>query len=301
MTQANHAFLVRWATYMSVGVALLLVLIKVMAWLTTGSVGLLATALDSTLDVLASFFILLAVRYAQQPADNEHRLGHGKAEPLASLAQSVFIAGSAVYLIVYAIDKLLNPQKVQQADVGMWVMLIAMTLTFMLIVFQRWVIHKTASKAIESDSLHYQTDLMANAAVFVGLWLSAYVWLDPLLGVLIGLWIGVHAIKLGFESAQQLLDRELDDVTKENIKQWILSVPEVKGFNDLRTYQAGPAIFIQLDLELEDDLTLLEAHRIAEDVTRVLKSHFDDVDVMIHQEPVSLRNDRKHHTWRKES
>lgn len=293
--------LISWATYASVMVALVLVIVKILAWFKTGSVGLLATALDSALDVLASLFILMAVRYAQQPADNEHRLGHGKAEPLATLAQSAFISGSALYLVVYATERLLFPKPVLHSELGIQVILFSIVMTFVLVLFQRFVIRKTGSKAIESDSLHYQTDLLANTGVLIGLWFSAYLWLDPLLGILIGLWIGFQAVKLGFHSAQQLLDRELDEKTRQVIKDIILSPEGVRGFNDLRTYRAGPAIFVQMDLELDYDLPLFEAHRIAEQVTGLLKSRFDEIDVLIHQEPVSLRNDKKHHTWRKES
>lgn len=289
--------LTRWATYISVTVAVTLLVVKSYAWWTTGSVGVMASMLDSAMDVIASVMILLAVRIAQIPADSEHRLGHGKAEPLASLAQSVFIAGSAFYLIVHALERLAYPVSMNQPETGVWVMLFSMGLTLMLIVFQRYVIRQTASTAIQADSLHYLSDLGANFAVMIGLLLAAFVWLDSILGMVIGLWIGWEALKLAKASANQLLDRELPDTVREEIAQQVMAHPKVSGFNDLRTFQSGPTIFIQLDLELDDELSLLDAHAISEEVTEALKQRFPNADILIHQEPVSFQNDPDHHQW----
>lgn len=289
--------LTRIATYASVLVALTLLLVKAYAWWETRSVGVLASLLDSGLDLVASIMILFAVRLAQVPADNEHRLGHGKAEPLASLAQSVFIAGSALYLILHAIDRLLFPQMIQTPEIGIWVMLFSMLLTLSLVGFQRYVIRRTGSSAITSDSLHYVSDLGANFAVLIGLLLVSWLWVDAFLGLLIGVWIAWQALKLAYLSSNQLLDRELPDELRAEIQEIVLSHPDVRGFNDLRTFRSGPTIFIQLDLELDDDLSLLQAHAISEEVTANLLKQFDNADVLIHQEPVSLRDDPDHHQW----
>ncbi len=289
--------LTRWATYVSVAVAVTLLTVKSYAWWTTGSVGVMASMLDSAMDVIASVMILLAVRIAQIPADSEHRLGHGKAEPLASLAQSVFIAGSAFYLIVHALERLVYPVAMSQPETGVMVMLFSMVLTLMLVAFQRYVIRQTASTAIKADSLHYLSDLGANFAVMIGLLLAAFVWLDALLGMLIGLWIGWEALKLAQVSANQLLDRELPDDIRQEIAEQVMMHPKVSGFNDLRTFQSGPTIFIQLDLELDDDFSLLQSHAISEEVTETLKQRFPNADILIHQEPVSLQGDPEHHQW----
>ena len=172
-TLAQKARLTRWATYASVGVAVFLLLLKLWGWWVTGSVGLLATLLDSAVDIVASVTILLAVRLAQQPPDNEHRFGHGKAEPLAAFAQSIFIAGSALYLMMYALDRLMDPQPMQAPEFGVWIMVAAMGLTLVLVTFQRYVVRATGSTAVMADSWHYLTDLGANAAVLVGLLLAA--------------------------------------------------------------------------------------------------------------------------------
>ncbi|KUJ74423.1 cation-efflux pump FieF [Thiomicrospira sp. XS5] len=293
--------LTRYATYVSVFVALVLLVTKAFAWWETGSVGVLASMLDSAVDVVASMMILFAVHVAQMPADNEHRLGHGKAEPLASLAQSVFIAGSALYLVLHALDRLFFPEAVREADLGVWVMVFSMALTLALVMFQRYVIRKTHSTAIESDSLHYLSDLGANFAVMIGLLLSAWFWVDAALGLIIGAWIGWQAVKLAMASGNQLLDRELPDSMRDEIREIVLKHPQVRGFNDLRTFRSGPTVFIQLDLELDDHLSLWMGHQIAEEVTESLRQNFENADVMIHQEPVSFRNKPGHHQWEVES
>lgn len=291
--------LTRLATYASVSVALILILVKLFGWWVTGSVSILASLLDSTLDVVASVMILFAVRLAQVPADSEHRFGHGKAEPLAALAQSVFIAGSAFYLLVYAVGRLINPEAIQQVPLGIWIMVFSMILTSGLVLFQRYVVRQTQSTAIKSDSLHYITDIAANALVALGLIVAlwSFEWVDALLAIFIALFIGWSALKLAKESANQLLDIELPGEMREQIQQIILSHRGVEGFNDLRTYRSGPNMFIQVDLELDDRMPLVKAHRIAEEVTERIQEAFPQADVLIHQEPVSLRSDPEHHQW----
>jgi len=293
----NKNKLVRFATYASVSIAVTLLILKVFAWLQTDSVAILASLLDSFIDIIASIMIVFAVRIAQTPPDQKHRFGHGKAEPLAALAQSVFIIGSAVYLIIYAFDRINNPQSVEAPETGLIIMSLSLLLTLGLITFQQYVIRQTNSTAIKADSLHYISDVMANILVIAGLWLSHLQWLDPLLALGIALWILSSAISTGKEASQQLLDCELSQEMRTQIQQIIISHSQVRGFNDLRTYQSGPNIFVQVDLELDDELSLLECHQITEEVTAELKAAFENLDVMIHQEPASLKNDPEHHTW----
>ncbi len=295
MTTENR--LIRLATYVAVTVAIILVLIKLYAWLRTGSSSILASLLDSTVDILASLIIMYAVMISQAPADKEHRFGHGKAEPLASLAQSAFIAGSAVYLILYAIESLWMNSALQQVTVGLWVMALSLALTTLLVIFQYYVIQKTKSTAIQSDALHYVSDILTTGLVILGLLLSQLQWLDPILAILIALWIMRSAYTIGRDSVNQLMDGEIDEQMRAEIIRIILATPKVQGYNDLRTYRAGPTCFVQFDLELDDQLTLFESHAISENVVNNLKATFAHLDVMVHQEPVSFRHDAGHHQW----
>lgn len=295
MTTENR--LVRIATYVAVTVAVILVVIKLYAWLRTGSASILASLLDSTVDIIASLIIMYAVMISQAPADKEHRFGHGKAEPLASLAQSAFIAGSAVYLILYAIESLWMRSELQQVNVGLWVMGLSLALTTLLVGFQYYVIRKTKSTAIQSDALHYFSDILTTGLVILGLLLSQFQWLDPILAILIALWILRSAYAIGRDSVNQLMDGEIDEAMRAEIIHIILSTPRVQGFNDLRTYRSGPNCFVQFDLELDDQLTLFESHEISELVVKNLKQQYPNLDVMVHQEPVSFRHDVEHHQW----
>lgn len=293
----SNQFLVRLATYVAVTIATILVIIKLYAWLRTGSAAILASLLDSTVDIFASLLIMYAVFISQAPADKEHRFGHGKAEPLASLAQSAFIAGSALYLILYAVERLWSDSPVKHVSVGVWVMVLSLALTVALVLFQRYVVNKTKSTAIESDALHYMTDVLTTLLVIAGLFLSEFHWIDPLLAIAIAMWIFYSAYGIAKESINQLMDGEISQDMRQEMIKVILNTPGVRGYNDLRTYRAGPNCFVQFDLELDDELTLFDGHAISECVACNLCRRFDNLDVMIHQEPVSLRDDKEHHTW----
>ena len=144
------------AAIAAVAVAAVLICAKAVAYFATGSVSLLSTLVDSLLDLAASIINLIAIRHAAQPADREHRFGHGKAEPLAGLGQSTFIAGSAVFLLVQAGERLVQRQPISNEAIGIGVMVLSIVLTLGLVLFQRRVIRTTGSLAIGADALHYQ-------------------------------------------------------------------------------------------------------------------------------------------------
>lgn len=278
----------RAATYASVSVASVLILAKTGAWLFTESVSLLSSLVDSLLDAGASIVNLLAVRHALQPADREHRFGHGKAEPLAGLAQSAFIAGSGIFLLLESADRLINPRPVENGAVGIVVMILAMVLTLGLVLFQRYVVRKTNSVAIAADSLHYRVDILVNAAVIVSLLLSSYQgWLlaDPLFAIAIVAYMGWGSLSIARESINSLMDRELPDEDRTRIRDIAMGHPEVLDVHDMRTRTAGPDTFIQLHLELPGHLPLEEAHRISDEVMYQVEDAFPNAEVLIHQDP----------------
>ncbi|MEX2312248.1 MAG: cation diffusion facilitator family transporter, partial [Rhodospirillales bacterium] len=202
--------LMRMAAIASVCVALILIVTKFTAWLMTDSVSLLSALIDSFLDAAASLVNLLAIHHALQPADREHRFGHGKAEPLASLVQAAFICGSAVFLLVQAGERVANPQVLVNIDVGYYVMVFSIVLTILLVGFQRYVVRKSGSIAVDADSLHYQTDVLINLGVMLSLFLSSalgWVYADPLIAILIALYIVKGAWGIGMTALAILMDR----------------------------------------------------------------------------------------------
>ncbi|MFQ5959633.1 MAG: cation diffusion facilitator family transporter, partial [Alphaproteobacteria bacterium] len=263
------ARLMRLATAASVTVAMTLIAVKVVTWLMTDSISVLSSLVDSVMDAMASLINLVAVRHALQPADREHRFGHGKAEPLAALGQAAFIAGSAAFLAIEAVGRLLSPRPIEHAGVGIAVMAFAIVVTVGLVALQRYVVRKTGSTAIGADALHYETDVLVNGSVIVSLvltsWLGWYV-ADPLFGFAIALYLVRGAWKISRRALDLLMDREFADEERADIRGLVLAHPKVKGMHDLRTRRAGIQPFIQLHLELDGEMTLHEAHDIADEV-----------------------------------
>ncbi len=286
---AHAGRLLRRATYASVFTATLLIVGKLAAALLTGSVSVLASLVDSMMDVAASIINLLAVHYSLQPPDRNHRFGHGKAEPLAGLVQAAFIAGSAVFLILHAVDRLLHPQPINDVLVGVGVLLFAIVATGALLLFQHYVIRRTQSTAIRADALHYATDLLTNTATIVALGLAMLGWprADPVFAIGIALYILYSAGHIGHESIQLLMDHELPPEVHARIKEIVRAHPRVRGLHEVRTRRSGQTYFIQLHLMMDDHLPLVEAHRVADEVEATLLAVYPNADVLIHEDPSS--------------
>ncbi|AJI94356.1 CDF family cation-efflux transporter FieF [Yersinia ruckeri] len=295
----QYARLVKAAALSATVLASTLLLIKIFAWWHTGSVSVLAALVDSLVDLAASLTNLFVVRYSLQPADEEHTFGHGKAESLAALAQSMFISGSALFLFLTGFQHLASPEPLQDPSIGISVTLVALFSTLILVTFQRWVVRKTQSQAIRADMLHYQSDLMMNGAILIALALSWYGFhrADALFALGIGVYILYSALRMGYEAVQSLLDRALPDEERQDIIDIVTSWPGVIGAHDLRTRQSGPTRFIQLHLEMEDRLPLMQAHILAEEVERALLHRFPGADVLIHQDPCSVVPKARHAHW----
>ena len=285
----------RLATYAAVAVAGLLIAVKFVAWLETGSVALLSSLINSLLDAAASLLNLIAVRHAMSPADREHRFGHGKAEPLAVLGQSAFITGSALLLLAEAVRRLIWPVSVHNPPLGIAVMVFSIVMTIGLVLYQRHVVRRTRSIAISADELHYRSDLVLNgsviAALVLGSWLDLPI-LDPLFGAAIGLWIIYSAVRLARLSLTQLMDRELPDDEREKIRAIAQSHPDVVAAHDLRTRIAGPTAFIQIHIEMDGALNLLQAHEISDAVEARLRAAYPGAEIIIHQDPEGIEEPR---------
>ncbi|MCT2529294.1 cation diffusion facilitator family transporter [SAR92 clade bacterium H921] len=298
MTTSSHlatdkeqsAKLMRLATYASITVASMLIVVKLVAWGLSDSVSLLATLIDSVLDALASLINLIAVRHALTPADKEHRFGHGKAEALAGLSQAMFIAGSAGFLLLEAGRRIISPIAIEAAGMGMLVMIFSVVMTLVLLAFQNYVIRKTNSTAIRADALHYRTDLLVNGSVILALWLSVEGWagFDGLFGCAIAAYILYSAWEIIKVSYDQLMDRELPDDQRADITTLVLEHKNVRGMHDLRSRHAGTVTFIQFHLELDDDLSLLQAHRVSDEVELRLLEIFPGSEIIIHIDPQSV-------------
>ena len=288
--------LMRRATYASVAVATILIGAKLFAYLMTDSVSLLSTLLDSLLDAAASLVNLVAVRTALTPADAEHRFGHGKAEPLAALGQSAFIAGSALFLLVEAGNRVVNPSPIQNSGIGLAVMVFSIAATFLLVLYQRHVIRLTNSVAIRADSIHYVSDLLVNGAVIAALLLwRQFGWAlaDPIFAAGVGVYILFTAWRIARGSLDLLMDRELPDSARHRIREIALANPVVRELHDLRTRSSGQATFIQFHLELDGAMALIHAHAVSDEVEDAILMEFPGAEIMIHEDPAGVPERRR--------
>ena len=289
------AKLMRLATYASVTVAAILIVVKIGAWLATESVSLLSSLVDSLLDAGSSLINLFAIYHALQPADREHRFGHGKAEALAGLAQAAFIAGSGVFVMLEAIDRLFNPRAIDNGEFGIGVMVFAILLTSILVLFQAYVVRKTGSIAIQADSFHYRVDVLVNIAVIMSLILSSYggfLVADPLFAGVIVIYMGFGSWKIAIKSLDDLMDREFPDEERIKIREIAMAHPNVHDIHDMRTRRSGRYSFIQIHLEMSRELTLVEAHEIADEVMYKVEEAFPSTEVLIHQDPEGVEERR---------
>ena len=282
------------ASYASFTVALLLISLKIWAWTATGSIAVLSSLVDSLLDGFASLITLYAVHQALVPPDRDHRFGHGKAEPLAALAQAAFITASALLLSIQAGNRLWSPQPIEQGELGLIIMGCSILLTLLLVSFQTLVIRKTQSIAIQADRLHYLGDLIPNLAVIAALILTSLLDLpiiDPVFGILAALYLLRGAWQTGRTALDMLMDRELPDEIRNHVRELALAEPDVLGLHDLRSRQSGSLYFFQMHLELPPELPLNKAHDISDRVEQAILQEYPDAEILIHQDPHGLNEE----------
>ncbi len=283
------------ATAASVAAAAILIAAKTVAWIMTGSVSVLSTLINSLMDIAASIVNLIAVRNALRPADAEHRFGHGKAESLAGLGQAAFVAGSSLFLMIEAVDRLVTPAPIARQGIGIAVMVFSIVVTVALVSFQSYVVRRTKSLAITADSLHYKGDVLIHASVIVSLLISANLginYLDPLFGISIALYVLWNAWAIMEKALQELMDRELDQADRDRIIAIARAHKEVRDIHDLRTRSAGPRSFIQFHLELDKNISLLRAHEISDEVEAKVRAAFPGAGVIIHEDPEGVMEHR---------
>lgn len=284
----DHAALNRSAALASITMASVLVAIKGYGAWSTGSAAMLGSLADTALDLVASVATLAGVWVAGQPADDNHRFGHGKAEALSALFQVVLIGVSAVVLAIHSAQQLVAGGRSEQAGEGIVVSAVAILGTLGLLAWQRHVIARTRSLAIATDHLHYQSDLILNVAVIVALALDQYAGFtraDPLFGLGIALWLGWGAWKASQEAIEQLMDHEWPEDKKARFIEVLAMHPELRGVHDLRTRTSGNQDFVQFHVWVDGNMTVTHAHKVMDEIEAKLKAQFPDVEILIHPDP----------------
>jgi ferrous-iron efflux pump FieF len=287
MTCFKDNDLIKSASYASVIVAFVIMLIKSYGWFSTESQSMLASLIDSLLDISSSFINLIAIRIAFAPPDYNHRFGHGKFQDLAIFSQSIFFLISCFFTMFSSVKALYLKDIPHDVEFGTDVMYLCIFLTFALVLYQSFVIKRTGSRIIAADKLHYFSDFLTNIAVVFSLYLSSSFWyVDALIGIAISLFILYSSYKLFREAVRNLSDEEFADQDREKILQIISTFPQAKGVHELKTRSAGDKPFIQFHLEIDGKLSLFEAHAILDEIVVELMNYFPKAEIIIHQDPV---------------
>jgi len=299
--QKRTHFLAYSAALAAVAFSLSLVAAKAFVWLQGDSTAMLSSLIDSSVDTIVSFTNFLAIRYALQPADADHRYGHGKAEGVAALAQAAFIGGSCVFLLLEAIRRLSEPSPVQAVSLGVIILVCGTIGTIILSTYQRWVAKQTKSLAVEADSAHYTSDIALNLGIILSLMVGqqeGWELLDPIVALGIVAWLIWCARGIMLKALNMLLDREVEDHVRLAIKDRILGTPGVESMHDLRTRRSGPALLVSFDIEVAPELSLKDAHEISrqveENVLTQVTEEFPHTEVMIHIDPRGDTSDSRH-------
>ncbi len=282
------AVITRRTARLSVAAALVLIALKAGAWLYSGSVSMLATLADSTLDLATSLFTLLAVGYAASPPDREHRFGHGKAEAFAGLFQAGLVAVSGALIAVEAGRRLLAPEPVRHGLVAIAVMGASIAVTAALVLAQTRAIRATGSLATAGDRAHYASDLAANLAVIAGVGAGAFLgwtWADAAIGLVVAAWLAWGAWGLARAAGDHLMDRELPDAERDAIRALALEDPRLLGLHDLRSRASGPTIHVQFHADLDPNITLVQAHDIIVAAEARIRAVYPAAEIIIHPDP----------------
>ena len=284
----ENEILMKRASYASLTVALTLILLKTVTFFITGSVAILSSLFDSFQDIITSAINVITIRQANEPADSKHRFGHGKAQAIGSLIQAFVITMAGLFLFYESVNRFCHPQELRQISVGLWITVIAIVLTVLLVRYQTFVIKKTKSLSIKADRAHYSGDIMMNVGVIISMVCSYYIgWtrLDSLFGIGVSFYLFVAVYQIAKDSFQMLMDTEMPEDFRKEIRNIAKSFPQISVIHDLRTRQSGTRAFVQFCVHLDSSLTLKQAHDITDKIEDRIKERFPDTDVIIHPEP----------------
>ena len=288
LTSAETAALTRRVTLLSVATAIVLVSLKMAAWIASDSTAMLASMADSGLDLVASLVTFFAVRYAAAPPDAEHRFGHGKAEAFASLVQAGLVFASAALIAREAVGDLVTPHPLQQEGWAVAVMVVSIGLTLLLLRAQTIVLRQTASVAVSGDRAHYASDLASNVVALIGIAASAWLGvngLDAAAALVVAALLLWSAIGVFREASSQLMDHELPDDDRAEIVRLVTADGRLANVHQLRTRASGPYIHMQMHVDLDPDITLETAHRAIVAAEKRILEAFPAADILIHADP----------------
>lgn len=282
------------AARISIAMASGLAVLKLATGLATGSMAVLSSAIDSLLDILMSGVNLFAISRAVQPADKCHPFGHGKYETLATIIQSMVIAASGGWIIYESVHRLIEGAELVHLNQGIIVLVISAIASWWISRYLRRVARETDSSALEADSLHFSMDVYTNSALIVGLVVISFVnipWLDPVLSILVALYILFEAVRLVRHGLRDVLDEELPEPIRREITDLIDAHRKILlDYHNLRTRRAGSQKIIDFHLTVCKHLSVEEAHAIADHLEKRIQEDIPGADVIIHIDPCQQEN-----------
>ena len=278
------------ATLVSMSVAGLLVLMKMTVGVLSGSIAVLASAIDSFLDLTVSLFNFFALNTAEKHPDEQFNFGRSKIEPLAAVVEGTIISFSALFILYEALVKIAHPREMEYMGSSIWVMAASLIITLFLVMFLNYVAKKTKNMVIKADALHYKTDLFSNGAVLMALALISMTGeelIDPILGIGIAIYMIYSAIPIIKEGVLMLLDAAIPEEDLENIKTLLESDIGISDYHFLQTRESGSHIFISVHAVFNVSISLYDAHLIADKLEEKIKALFEDkvVHILVHMDP----------------
>ena len=287
-TQDKSLAWARAATLFAISAAILLAGLKLYAWLMTGSAAVLGSLADSGLDLFGSLVAAGAVRYAALPPDDNHRFGHQKAEALTSLAQVALIAASATLVAWESAQRLLDPEPIQRPAYAVAVLALSLVVTLCLVTFQTIAVKRSGSLIVEGDRAHYMGDVIANSGALIAVIIGAYFAFphaDPIAGLLAAIFLAMAGWQVARKAIPQLMDEELPEAERAIIHDILNEDADILGFHALRTRRAGGSRFIQVDIQIDPDLSFRDAHEISDRIELAIETAFPNADVIVHPDP----------------
>lgn len=288
MSPDDSAVITRRITALAVGLGIVMAVGKLFLWSETGSVGILASLVHSALDMFGAVASFIAVRFAARKPNPNYRFGFGKAESFSAVFQVCLIVLGAAHLLEEVFGHLGHNHVVTQSGPAIMVLLVFIALTLWLIIAQSWAVRATGSIAVRGDRAHYIADLLANIFVIIGIAVASYTpfaWADSVVGGLMALWLLFTAWQIAKLAWGQLMDRELNPDERRAIERLAMADTQVRAVTDLRTRAAGPHLHIQMRLDLDETLSLAEAHEILLLTEKRIVTAFPAADVLIHPHP----------------
>lgn len=278
------------ATLVSTSVAGVLVLLKMSVAIFSGSIAILASAIDSMLDLLVSLFNYFALHNSEKNPDSQFQFGRSKIEPLAAVIEGAVILFSALFILYNALLKMVHPKELAFMNESIVVMILSFVITAFLVLFLRYVSKKTNNLVIRSDALHYETDLFSNGAVLFTLAAISYTGeqlIDPILGIAISLYMIYSAIPLIKEGVLMLLDAALPEKDINAIKEILDTEPNIQTYHNLQTRESASHVFVSVHAVFNVSISLYDAHLVSDKVEDKIKNYFGDKKshVLMHMDP----------------